>query len=69
VSFDGGYNLVQKPVKADLGCVEYLVNSADGRVYYYDINPLSNFVADALGVLGFDPYERLVDYFLRRANL
>ena len=28
----------------------------------YDINALSNFVADAPNVIGFDPFVRLVDY-------
>jgi hypothetical protein len=55
--------------QADLGSVEYLVNEADGRVYYYDINPLSNFVADAPNVVGFDPFERFADFILRRAGL
>ena len=54
--------------QADLGSVEYLVSEADGLVYYYDINPLSNFVADAQHVLGFDPTVRLVDFILERAN-
>ena len=55
--------------KADLGSVEYLVNEADGRVYYYDINPLSNFLTDAPAVVGFDPVVKFVDYILRRASL
>jgi glutathione synthase/RimK-type ligase-like ATP-grasp enzyme len=54
--------------QADLGSVEYLVSDADGQVYYYDINPLSNFVADAERVLGFDPTVRLVDFILERAD-
>jgi hypothetical protein len=54
--------------KADLGSVEYLVSERDGQVYYYDINPLSNFVADAPRVLGFDPVVNLVDYILGRAR-
>ncbi len=51
--------------QADVGSVEYLVNEADGQVYYYDVNPLSNFVADAPNVVGFDPFARFVDYVLR----
>jgi hypothetical protein len=54
--------------QADLGSVEYLVSQADGLTYYYDINPLSNFVADARRVIGFEPVERLVDYIIRRAG-
>jgi predicted ATP-grasp superfamily ATP-dependent carboligase len=54
--------------QADLGSVEYRVSRSDGRVYYYDINPLSNFVADARRVIGFDPVERLVDYIVGKAS-
>ena len=53
----------------EVGGVEYLVNARDGQVYYYDINALSNFVADAPWVIGFDPFPRLVDYLLVRAGL
>jgi len=34
----------------------------DGSLLYYDINALSNFVADATRVIGFDPHARLVDF-------
>ena len=51
----------------EIGGVEYLVDSRDGRRYYYDVNALSNFVADAPRVVGFDPVERLVDYLEREA--
>jgi hypothetical protein len=54
--------------QADVGSVEYLVSEANGGVYYYDINPLSNFVADAPNVVGFDPFVRFVDYILERAR-
>ncbi len=46
----------------DVGGVEYITDDRDGRVLFYDINALSNFVADAPRILGFDPHERLVDY-------
>lgn len=52
----------------DVGGVEYLVNERDGQVYYYDINALSNFVADAPHVVGFDPFLPLVDFLLERAG-
>ena len=55
--------------RADLGSVEYLIHAADERVYYYDVNPLSNFVADAPNILGFDPTLKLVDYILDRASV
>ncbi len=51
----------------DVGGVEYLVDDRDGRPYFYDVNALSNFVADAPRVVGFDPFERLCDYLLTRA--
>ena len=54
---------------AEVGGVEYLVNERDGQVYYYDVNALSNFVADAVNVVGFDPFPRLVDYILRRPGI
>jgi hypothetical protein len=53
----------------DLGGVEYLVNDRDGRVYYYDINALSNFVTDAVRLVGFDPYAALVDYLVVRGRI
>ena len=46
----------------DLGGVEYLVDGRDGLPRFYDINALSNFVADAPRVVGFDPHARLVDF-------
>ena len=46
----------------DVGGVEYIVDDRDGRLLFYDINALSNFVADAPRILGFDPHARLVDY-------
>jgi hypothetical protein len=52
----------------DLGGVEYLVNERDGRPYYYDVNALSNFVADAPNVVGFDPFVDLVDLIVERAR-
>ncbi len=50
----------------DVGGIEYLVDDRDGRHYFYDVNALSNFVADAPNVVGFDPFERLVDYLQAR---
>jgi len=50
----------------DLGGVEYVESERDGRVYFYDINALSNFVTDAPTIVGFDPFVRLVDFLERR---
>ena len=44
------------------------MDDRDGRHYFYDINALSNFVADAQNVVGFDPFERFVDYLEVRAG-
>ena len=46
----------------ELGGIEYMVDDRDGRRLYYDINALSNFVADGPTVLGFDPFARLADW-------
>jgi glutathione synthase/RimK-type ligase-like ATP-grasp enzyme len=50
----------------DVGGVELLHDARDGKHYFYDVNALSNFVADAPRVVGFDPFARLVDYLLAR---
>ena len=46
----------------DVGGVEYLVDDRDGTARFYDINALSNFVANPRDVLGWDPHDRLVDW-------
>ena len=46
----------------DVGSVELVIDDRDGVARFYDINALSNFVANPLDVLGYDPHERLVDY-------
>jgi glutathione synthase/RimK-type ligase-like ATP-grasp enzyme len=51
----------------DIGGIEYLVAKDDGRVYFYDVNATSNFVAEAPAVLGFDPFHTFADYITRRA--
>ena len=53
----------------DVGGVEYLVNARDGQPYFYDVNALSNFVADAPTVIGFNPYVNLVDLIVERAGV
>src|SRR5215212_2589388 len=52
----------------DIGGIEYLVDDRDGKHYFYDVNALSNFVADPVNVLGFDPWARFVDYLEGRAR-
>lgn len=46
----------------DVGGIEVMVDDRDGTARFYDINALSNFVANPIDVLGWDPHERLVDW-------
>ena len=46
----------------DVGGIEVMTDDRDGCALFYDINALSNFVADPLAVLGWDPHDRLVDW-------
>lgn len=60
---------ITRAANIEVGGVEYLVNDRDGAIVYYDVNALSNFVADAPDVVGFDPFPKLVDFFLERAGV
>jgi biotin carboxylase len=46
----------------DVGSIEYITDDRDGRAVFYDVNALSNFVADGPRVIGFDPHVQLVDF-------
>lgn len=46
----------------EVGGVEYMIDERDDTLWYYDVNALSNFVADSPRVLGFDAFTRLVDW-------
>ncbi|MDQ3077673.1 MAG: alpha-L-glutamate ligase [Pseudomonadota bacterium] len=50
----------------DVGGVEALIDDRDGTVRFFDINAFSNFVANPLDVLGWDPHIRLVDWLERQ---
>jgi glutathione synthase/RimK-type ligase-like ATP-grasp enzyme len=52
----------------EVGGVEYVIDDCDGKLYYYDINALSNFVADATRVVGLDPHAILADYLEQEAR-
>lgn len=52
----------------EVGGVEYIIDDRDGQLYYYDLNALSNFVADAPRVLGFDPFVRLCEFLEAEAG-
>lgn len=53
---------IAREAHLDICGIEYLVDERDGQPYIYDINALSNFVTDAPRIVGFDPFERFVDY-------
>jgi glutathione synthase/RimK-type ligase-like ATP-grasp enzyme len=53
---------IVQEARIDVGGIELLVDDRDGRWYVYDVNALSNFVADAPNVVGFDPFVSLADY-------
>ena len=59
--------LIMAAAQIEIGGIEYMIDDRDGRRYYYDINALSNFVADAPRVLGFDPFARLADWLEEEA--
>ncbi|HEY0375954.1 MAG TPA: hypothetical protein VGC87_03265 [Pyrinomonadaceae bacterium] len=59
---------IARAAHLDLGGIEYMVDDRTGALLYYDINALSNFVADAVNVVGFDPHARLVDYLEEEAR-
>lgn len=44
-----------------VGGIEMMIDDRDGTPRFYDINAMSNFVADPLNVLGWDPHDRLID--------
>jgi len=52
----------------EVGGIEYVVDEQTGRQLYYDVNALSNFVADPLRVIGFNPYARLADFLIAEAK-
>jgi len=52
----------------EVGGIEYVIDDRDGRLLYYDINALSNFVADPERIVGFNPYRRLADYLIAEAE-
>ena len=58
---------IMRTARIEVGGVEYIVDDRDGQLYFYDINALSNFVADGPKVVGFDPFHALVDYLEREA--
>jgi hypothetical protein len=60
--------LIMKTAGIEVGGVEYIVDERDGQRYYYDVNALSNFVADATRVVGLDPHAVLADFLEKEAR-
>jgi glutathione synthase/RimK-type ligase-like ATP-grasp enzyme len=52
---------ISRAAGLDVCGIEFLVDERSGGHAFYDVNALSNFVTDAVRVVGFDPFERLVD--------
>jgi len=52
----------------EVGGIEYVFDERTGRQLYYDVNALSNFVADPVRVVGFNPYARLADFLIAEAQ-
>jgi hypothetical protein len=52
----------------EVGGIEYVVDDRTGQQLYYDVNALSNFVADPVRVIGFNPYARLADFLIAEAK-
>jgi len=53
----------------EVGGIEYVIDDRTGRLLYYDINALSNFVSDPERMIGFNPYARLADYLINEARI
>jgi biotin carboxylase len=56
---------VAQAAHLDVGGIEYMIDDRDGRAKFYDINALSNFVANPVQTLGYDPHDNLVDFLVR----
>ena len=59
---------IMQAARIDVGGIEIMTDDRDGQIVYYDVNALSNFVADARRVIGFDPHKRLVDFLTAEAR-
>ncbi|HEY6252252.1 MAG TPA: hypothetical protein VI685_20035 [Candidatus Angelobacter sp.] len=58
---------IMREATIEVGGVEYITDNRDGQLYFYDINALSNFVADGPRVIGFNPFSCLVDFLEKEA--
>lgn len=53
---------IAEEMRLDVGGIEVMIDDRDGTPRFYDINALSNFVANPMDVLGWDPHDKLVDF-------
>lgn len=53
---------ISRAMNLDVGGIEVMIDGRDGTPRFYDINALSNFVAQPMSVLGWDPHEKLIDW-------
>jgi RimK-like ATP-grasp domain len=60
--------LIMQTAGIEVGGIEYVIDDRNGNLLYYDINALSNFVADPMRIVGFNPYARLADYLIAEAQ-
>ena len=56
---------IVRAARLDVGGIEYL-ETDDGRRVFYDINANSNLRPSVAAAFGFDPFERVVDFLVRR---
>jgi hypothetical protein len=59
-----GAERIAKAAGMDVGGIEYMIDDRDGQTKFYDLNALSNFVANPLEILGFDPHEPFVTWLI-----
>jgi hypothetical protein len=58
---------IVRAAKLDVGGIEYL-DGLDGRRVFYDINANSNLRPSIAAHFGFDPFDRVVDFLVKRVE-
>ena len=59
---------IVRAAKLDVGGIEYL-ETGNGRRVFYDINANSNLRPSVASALGFDPFERVVDFLIQQIRM
>jgi glutathione synthase/RimK-type ligase-like ATP-grasp enzyme len=59
---------IVQAARLDVGGIEYL-ETEDGRRVFYDINANSNLRPSVAAAFGFDPFERVVDFLMKKIRL